>query len=60
MMKNQCKVDIDQTFDDKFVVVINTSGEHDGWSDFSEKFETREEAVEWLKKIKQEFRFQYI
>ena len=46
------KFDIDKTGDDRYVVLMNTSGEVDGWNDLTEPFDTYEEAEKWASKIK--------
>jgi hypothetical protein len=46
-------IDIDKTCDgEKYVVVINTTGEIDGWNDLSEPFDTYIQAKTWADKIK--------
>lgn len=47
------QIDIDKTCDGKkYVVVINATGEIDGWNDLSEPFDTYTEARAWADKIK--------
>ncbi len=47
------QIDIDKTCDgEKYVVVINATGETDGWNDLSEPFDTYAEARAWADKIK--------
>lgn len=47
------QIDIDKTCDGKkYVVVINATGEIDGWNDLSEPFDTYVEARAWADKIK--------
>lgn len=47
------KFDIDRTMDgEHYVVLINTTGEEDGWNDLTEPFHTYEEAEKWAMKIK--------
>ena len=49
--------EIDLTCDlEHYVVVINTTGEIDGWFDLTEPFDTYEEASEWVKHIRSNFR----
>ena len=49
--------DIDLTCDlKKYIVLINTTGEQDGWQDLTKPFDTREEALEWVKKISSNYR----
>lgn len=39
----------------KYIVLINTTGEDDGWQDLTKPFDTYEEALEWVKKIKDSY-----
>lgn len=49
----EIQFDIDQTSDlKKYIVLINTTGETDGWQDLTKPFDTYEQAVEWAKHIK--------
>lgn len=49
--------EIDLTTDlEHYVVVINTTGEIDGWNDLSKPFDTYEEASEWAKHIKENYK----
>lgn len=48
----ELQFDIDLTCDlKKYIVLINTTGETDGWQDLTKPFDTYEEALEWAKKI---------
>ena len=49
------KFDIDLTGDNKYVVLINTTGQPDGWNDLTEPFDTYEEAEKWASKIKDNY-----
>ena len=49
----EIKFEIDLSCDlKKYIVLINTTGEADGWQDLTKPFDTYEEALEWVKKIK--------
>lgn len=49
----EIKFTIDPTCDgEKYIVLINTTGEDDGWQDLTKPFDTYEEALEWVEKIK--------
>lgn len=49
----QLQFDIDLSCDlNKYIVLINTTGESDGWQDLTEPFDTYEEARAWADKIK--------
>lgn len=39
----------------KYIVLINTTGEDDGWQDLTKPFDTYEEALEWVEKIKDNY-----
>lgn len=52
----ELQFDIDQTSDlEKYIVLINTTGETDGWQDLTKPFDTYEQAVEWAKHIKDNY-----
>lgn len=52
----EIKFCIDLTCDlKKYVVLINTTGEDDGWQDLTKPFDTYEEALEWVKNIKDNY-----
>lgn len=47
------QIDIDKTCDGKkYVVVLNITGDTDGWADLSEPFDTYIQAKAWADKIK--------
>lgn len=52
----EIKFSIDLTCDlKKYIVLINTTGEDDGWQDLTKPFGTYEEALEWVKNIKDNY-----
>lgn len=52
----EIKFSIDLTCDlKKYIVLINTTGEDDGWQDLTKPFDTYEEALEWVKNIKDNY-----
>ena len=52
----QPQFDIDLSCDlNKYIVLINTTGESDGWQDLTEPFDTYEEARAWADKIKSNY-----
>jgi len=52
----ETKFEIDQTCDgEKYVVLINTTGEPDEWNDLTKPFDTYEQALEWAEHIKDNY-----
>lgn len=52
----EIQFDIDQTGDlEKYIVLINTTGETDGWQDLTKPFDTYEQALEWAEHIKDNY-----
>lgn len=52
----EIKFSIDLTCDlKKYVVLINITGEDDGWQDLTKPFDTYEEALEWAENIKDNY-----
>ena len=52
----EIKFTIDLACDgEMYIVLINTTGEDDGWQDLTKPFDTYEEALEWARKIKDNY-----
>lgn len=50
------KFDIDKHIDgERYVVVVNTTGEPDEWEGLTDPFDNYDDAVKWISKIKNVF-----